>query len=190
MATMRRQPWQEMEVLRRQMDQLFDELLPLNQNASLAIANQKTWIPAIELKNTDTDIILRAELPGLNGKDLNIQVTREAVLISGESKLETKTDSESGTRRTVRSEFRYGKFQRVIPLPAAIYNERIQAEFKDGILTLTLPKVEADRPKVVKVNLNGAQPLPVAESKAESKPDQPPATTEQTETGDVWAEVA
>jgi HSP20 family protein len=183
MAMIRRQPWQEMETIRRQMEQLFDELLPVSQNPALANGNKTGWVPAIELRNTDTDVILRAALPGLDGKDLDIHVSREAVSISGEYKSETKT--EDGL--TVRSEFRYGNFHRVVPLPTAIYNDRVQAEFKDGVLTLTLPKVEADRPKIVKVNLEGdAQPSPAPESNSNDTP----TATEQAETGDVWTEVA
>jgi HSP20 family protein len=183
MAMIRRQPWQEMETVRRQMEQLFDELLPVSQNTALANGNKGSWAPAIELRNTDTDVILQAALPGLDGKDLDIHVSREAVSISGEYKAETKTED----RKTVRSEFRYGSFHRVVPLPTAIYNDRVQAEFKDGILTLTLPKVEADRPKVVKVTLEGdAQPLPAPEPNLSDAA----IATEPAETGDVWTEVA
>ena len=74
------------------------------------------------------------------------------VAISGERKSETKSEEKGITR----SEFRYGKFQRVIPLPARIENTNVTAEYKDGILELTLPKSEAEKNKVVKVNLGEA----------------------------------
>ncbi|UBF26919.1 Hsp20/alpha crystallin family protein [Kovacikia minuta CCNUW1] len=188
MAIIRWQPWQEMELVRRQLDQLFDEWVPAAQPGSPASVERRTWSPAIELKNTDANVVLRAELPGLEGKDLDVQVSREAVSISGEYKFENKTE----TGRTVRSEFRYGSFHRVIPLPAPIYNDRVHAEFKDGILTLTLPKVEADRPKVFKVNLNGEVPAaPQPERNAEQpNAEYSPTPTEPTEMGDVWTEAA
>ena len=138
MALIRWQPFPEMETLRRQMDQIFDEIAVVNRA-------QITWKPAVELQDTEDAIIVRAEIPGVAGKDLDIRVTREAVAISG--------DRSSHSERNFRTEFRYGKFQRVIALPVAVQNDQVQAEFKDGILILTLPKVTEARRQVVKVNL-------------------------------------
>ncbi|EKQ70682.1 molecular chaperone (small heat shock protein) [Leptolyngbyaceae cyanobacterium JSC-12] len=151
MAIIRWQPWQEFDALRRQFDDLFDELAPISRVSSRI--NGHAWSPAIELKSTDDAVILRAELPGIKADDLDVQVTREAVSISGEYKSETKTEDKE--HQIHRSEFRYGSFQRMIPLPVAVQNDQAKAEFKDGILTLTLPKVEAEKPKVVKVSVNG-----------------------------------
>jgi len=77
-------------------------------------------------------------------------VTAESVTISGERKYETRTEENGVTR----SEFRYGKFQRVIPLPTRIKHDKVQAECKNGILQLTLPKAESEQGKAVKVNLS------------------------------------
>ena len=92
---------------------------------------------------------MKLEVPGVEAKDLDVQVTEDAVSIVGERKSQAKTE-ENGTTR---SEFQYGKFQRVIPLPARIQNTKVQAEYKDGILNLTLPKTEQEKNKVVKVDL-------------------------------------
>ncbi|MGQ9870384.1 Hsp20/alpha crystallin family protein [Leptodesmis sp.] len=155
MAIIRWQPWQEIDTLRRQFDQLFDELTPISRSSTMK-TNGNAWVPAIELKSTDTDVILRTELPGIDAKDLDIQVSREAVSIKGEYKTESKTEDKE--HQIYRSEFRYGSFQRVIPLPVAVENDQVKADFKDGILTLTMPRVEAERPKVVKVNVGGTLP--------------------------------
>lgn len=143
MALIRWQPTPEMATLRRQMDQIFDEMVGVNRQAQIS------WKPAVELKDTDENLILRAEIPGVEGKDLDIRVTREAVALSGEHRYEKKAEDKG----YFRTEFRYGKFQRVIALPVAVQNDQVRAEFKDGILTLTLPKVTEARRKVVKVNL-------------------------------------
>jgi len=143
MALIRWQPFSEVETMRRQMDQMFDEIVGLDRQS------QAIWQPAIELQDTKESLILRSEIPGIAGKDLDIRVTREAVVISGEHRYEKKAPE----RSLFRSEFRYGKFQRVIPLPVAVDNNQVQANFKNGILTLTLPKVSEARNKVVKVNL-------------------------------------
>lgn len=144
MALIRWQPFQEMETLRHQMDKMFDEIAGLNREMTT-----KTWSPAVELEDTNDNLILRAEVPGLEGKDLDIQVAREAVSIAGETRYENKSEE----RGYLRSEFRYGKFQRTIPLPTAIKNDQVQAEFKNGILILTMPKAEEAKNKVVKINL-------------------------------------
>ena len=180
MAVIRWQPWQEMETLRRQMDRLFDDLAPVDRGGLTNNGDRPTWAPAIELKNTETEITLRAELPGIEGKDLDIQVTRDAVSISGEYRSETKTDA----GRVLRSEFRYGSFRRVVPLPAEIQNDQVKAEFQAGILTLTLPKVDADRPKVVKLNLMGETLAPVVSPEATNTNTTP---TEQPEPAVLWA---
>ncbi|MBW4665823.1 MAG: Hsp20/alpha crystallin family protein [Chroococcus sp. CMT-3BRIN-NPC107] len=144
MTLLRWQPMSEMEVLRRQMDRIFGEMRNVDNEA------QATWQPAIELQDTEESVILRSLLPGIEAKDLDIRVTKEAVAISGEHR----------PQQYLRSEFRYGKFQRIVALPVAVQNDRVSAEFKDGILTLTLPKVVDGRRKVVKVNLTEATASP------------------------------
>ena len=138
-----KQPFTEIETIRQQLDKAFDQLAATRDNS------EATWMPAVELVDAGDNFVLKAQLPGINPKDVDVQVTREAVSISGERRYEN-TDEKS---RGVRSEFRYGKFHRVLPLPAHIQNDSVQAEYKDGILMLTLPKVTEARNKVVKINL-------------------------------------
>jgi HSP20 family protein len=142
----RLEPLREIDTLQRQMNRLFDTLIPTtNGNETPGL----TLSPAAELEETDDAIHLRLEVPGLEPKDINVEATRESILISGERKTETRTEKNGVTR----SEFRYGKFQRVIPLPSQIKNDKVQAEYKNGILHLTLPKAESERHRAVKVNL-------------------------------------
>jgi len=146
MALVRWEPFREIDTLQRQMNRIFDELLPVTRETRDGI----TFVPPAEMEETADEIHLKLEIPGMDAKDLNVEVSAEAVSISGERKSETKTE-EKGVTRT---EFRYGKFERVIPLPARIQNDKVQAEYKDGVLTLTLPKAEEEKNKVVKVNLS------------------------------------
>jgi len=139
------EPLQEMASLRREMDRLFARLAPSGNGDSSALA----FMPSAEIEETPDTVHLKLEIPGLEAKDLEIQVAEDSVAISGERKLETKTE-EKGVKR---SEFRYGKFERVIPLPAHIQNNKAKAEYKNGILTLTLPKSEEHKKKIVKVNI-------------------------------------
>ncbi|MEB3216831.1 MAG: Hsp20/alpha crystallin family protein [Nostocales cyanobacterium 94392] len=145
MALSRYNPWQEMNALQRSFNRLFDDMLA-QDNSDFSNLSK---VPAAELWETNDTVNLKIELPGMNTKDLDIHVTENAVSIKGERKQESTTE-ENGTKR---SEFRYGKFERIIPLPARIQNTDVKADYKDGILNLHLPKAQEEKNKVVKVNL-------------------------------------
>ncbi len=145
MALIRWQPFREIDELQREMNRLFDRSFYDSDRQALPA----TFAPAAEMTETEDGIHLKLEIPGIDSKDLDVEVTAESVSISGERKSETKTE-ENGTTRT---EFRYGKFRRVIPLPTRIENTKVVAEYKNGILNLDLPKAEEEKNKVVKVNL-------------------------------------
>jgi HSP20 family protein len=137
-------PFREIETMQRQMNRLFDNLVGFTEDQY-----NTSFIPAAEIEETEQALHLKLEVPGLEPQDLNVEVTADAVSISGERKSESRTEEQG----MVRSEFRYGKFQRVIPLPTRIQNTNVQAEYKDGILRLTLPKTEEEKNKVVKVTI-------------------------------------
>ncbi|WP_421656917.1 Hsp20/alpha crystallin family protein [Leptothermofonsia sp. ETS-13] len=143
MALVRWEPLREITSLQREMNRLFDTLSPIS-----AIDGDR-FMPVVEMEETPEAIHLKAELPGIDIKDLDVQVAADSVSISGERKSTSRTEDKG----IFRSEFHYGKFQRVISLPARIKNTDVKAEYKDGILHLTLPKVEEEKNKVVKVNL-------------------------------------
>lgn len=148
MLVRRYNPWQELNASERHINGLLgDTRVP-----SARLEKGFIRVPAAELQETDDAILLLLELPGLEAKDLDIQVTEDAVHISGERKSQTQTENNG----TTKSEFYYGKFQRVIPLSARIQNTNVTADYKDGILNLTLPKSEQEKNKVVKVNLEQA----------------------------------
>ncbi|MBD2041320.1 Hsp20/alpha crystallin family protein [Microcoleus sp. FACHB-672] len=195
MTRMYMQPWHELATMQNQLERMFG--LPQTRNCAAVNSSQSgiSWAPAIELQNTETALILRAEVPGVEAKDLDVRVSRQAVEISGQYQ-QKQTDNQG----RYRTEFRYGNFQRVIQLPMPVLNEQLQAELKDGILTLTLPKESSVRPKVVKVNIvdaTDATPAP-ADSGNEVEttiPSDTPATPENNKvvvpadaevTGDVW----
>ena len=147
MAIVRYSPWSEMNSLQRQLNRVFDEALT---PTSLAEFGNLSKVPAAELTETKDTLVLKLEVPGMRANDINIEATATSISISGERKSEVKSEDEGKTR----SEFRYGSFHRVIPLSVRIQNTEIKAEYKDGILHLTLPKAESEKNKVVKVNLH------------------------------------
>ncbi|MBF2066523.1 MAG: Hsp20/alpha crystallin family protein [Calothrix sp. C42_A2020_038] len=150
MALIRWRPFQEIEILHRQMDRIFDQIFSGGSSYYFP-ALQK---PNIELRDTNNSLILRAEIPGIDGKDLEVQIARQAVLITGE----IRYNNLSNERGFYHTEFQYGKFQRVINLPVPIKNEQVNAEFKNGILTLILPKDEDAKSQVVKLNFADQKP--------------------------------
>ena len=145
MPLVRYNPWHEMNALQRSFNRLFDDMLSTENSNFGNFAK----VPAVELSETDDAVNLKLEIPGINAKDLDIQVAENAVSIKGERKEENTTE-ENGNKR---SEFRYGKFERVIPLPVRIQNTNVKADYKDGILNLHLPKTQEEKNKIVKVNL-------------------------------------
>ncbi|MBN3877660.1 MULTISPECIES: Hsp20/alpha crystallin family protein [unclassified Nostoc] len=135
-----------------QIDTVQDLINSLFQDTGLAsvlLDRDLSNVPAAEIQETEDAIHLKLELPGLEAKDLDVEVTENAVHISGERKSETKTEEKGVTR----SEFNYGKFKRVIPLSVRVQNTKVTADYKNGILNLILPKTEQEKNKVVKVNL-------------------------------------
>lgn len=152
------EPFQEMDALRRQLDRVFDDLNSTTEAAST------TWTPTVRLIDTGDNYQLMAQLPGVNPDDIDIQVSREAIAISGHRSAPDTAEGE----QVLFDDIRYGTFRRVLNLPEAVQNDQVHAEYSHGLLTLTLPKVEEARNRVVKINLgelNGSkQPAIEAES--------------------------
>lgn len=146
MTLIRYNPWQEINSLQRQLNRLLDDTSTSDNWDNFSNLSK---IPAAEITETDDALFLKLEIPGMEAKDLDIQVMADKVAIAGERKSKTQSEENGKTK----SEFHYGKFQRVIPLPVSIQNTNVSAEYKDGILKLTLPKSEQEKNKVVKVSL-------------------------------------
>ncbi|NCO75222.1 MAG: Hsp20/alpha crystallin family protein [Cyanobacteria bacterium] len=145
MSLVRFYPLSDLNTLHRQMNRLFDEITAWDNTN-----NNTVLKPAVELFDNQDSLTLRVLIPGIDKKDLDISVTREAVKISGEY----RHQEENKDNGYYVSEFNYGKFERTINLPVAIQNEKVIADYSDGILTLILPRVEEVKNKVFKVNFS------------------------------------
>jgi HSP20 family protein len=148
MSLVRFYPLSDINSLHRQMNRLFDEI------TSWDTPNTPLIKPPIELFDQENSLTLKVLLPGINKKDIDISVTHDMVKISGEY----HHQEENKDNGYYISEFNYGKFERTINLPVAIQNEKVTADYSDGILTLNLPKVEEVKNKVFKVNLAQENP--------------------------------
>jgi HSP20 family protein len=108
-----------------------------------------TWSPSVDIAETEQEIVVSADLPGLNKEDIRVNVQNNALTFSGERKQETKSEG-SNYHRLERS---YGFFSRSFTLPATVKADGIQAAYKDGVLRLTLPKVEEAKPRQIAVDV-------------------------------------
>jgi HSP20 family protein len=142
------QPLKELNTLRHRMNQLLDELMHTDhENSPISKLENRMWTPAIELRETDTALILKAAVPGIEAKELDIHASENAVSIAGEHREEKHTEEKG----YFHSELHYGQFQRTVPLPVSVKPDQAQAECNDGLLTLTLPK--ATQQSMTKINL-------------------------------------
>ncbi len=110
----------------------------------------RSWAPALDVHEDKDSFIVRTELPGLKREDIEVSLHDGALIISGERKVETRQEGVEVHRQ----ERYYGKFQRALTLPEPVAADKIKAEYKDGVLTVTLPKTEAAKPKIIDVTVN------------------------------------
>ncbi len=139
--------------LRQQLDRLFDDLVREQPYLGLlSKPGENPWTPAIELQETATELLLKAQLPGIKPEELEIQVSENAVFLAGEHQEQKQTDKNG----IFRSEFHYGQFKRVVPLPTTIQRERVIAKMDSGLLTLTMLKASSALPNLLKVPIAAA----------------------------------
>jgi HSP20 family protein len=134
--------------LQDQVNRLFENVTQGHADeASLA-----TWAPAVDIYETENELVIKADLPDVNEKDLDVRVENNMLTIRGERKFEQKVKEEN----YLRIERSYGSFSRSFSLPNTVNTEAIKAEYKNGALTVELPKRAETKPRQVKVNVNGS----------------------------------
>jgi HSP20 family protein len=122
----------------REMNRLMDDFFGSAWVPTAADPWAGTFLPNVDIKENDKELVVSAELPGLDDKDVEVLLTDDTLTIKGEKKFE-KEDKEDNYHRVERS---YGSFNRVIALPADVLTEKAEAKFEKGILSITLPKAE------------------------------------------------
>jgi len=133
--------------LRDELDRLFESPWAELTRTSQLLSG---WTPALDVHEDKDNFVVHAELPGMKREEIEVSLHDGALSISGERKLE-KQYEEAEVYRTERF---FGKFQRTVTLPAPVAADKVKAQYKDGILTITLPKTEAAKPKQIEVNVN------------------------------------
>ncbi|UCE07630.1 MAG: Hsp20/alpha crystallin family protein [bacterium] len=146
-------PWRErhpLTELREEIDNIFDNFFGRGKKQEL-----EGWkgpglrSPAVDMEETDKEIIVKAELPGLDPKDFQISLTENTLMIKGEK----KEEKEEKKKNYHMIERRYGSFYRSIPLPCSVETDKVEANYEKGILEITLPKSELVKAKQITVNV-------------------------------------
>lgn len=111
-------------------------------------ASARPWAPAVDIRETENALIVKADLPEVDEKDIDIRIENGTLVLKGERKFEKNDTGKGGYHRIERA---YGEFARYFSLPETVDAEKVGAEFKNGVLTVTLPKKEAAKPRTIKV---------------------------------------
>ncbi len=135
----------ELTDIQSQMNRLFDNFL--GQSAPSGVM-ERVWAPAVDMYETKDAVVVSAELPGLNEKDIHLSITGDLLTIQGERQW---TD-EARAASHYRQERWFGKFERSLPLPIPVESGQIKATYRDGVLTVKLPKSEGVRPKEIRID--------------------------------------
>lgn len=154
MALIRRNPARELVGwhsdlfgLQREINRMFDNMFGRGyQDEDTALVS---WVPSVDIAENDNEYLVKVDLPGVTKDDVKITLESNVLTIRGEKKQEKETKKEN-FHRVERS---YGSFQRSFTLPTTVKSEKIDASFKDGVLTIVLPKMEEAKPKEIEVKV-------------------------------------
>jgi HSP20 family protein len=121
-------------------------------NRLLAEPSARPWVPAVDILETENELVLKADVPEMEMKDLDVKIENGTLTLRGERKFEhAEKKNGGGFHRLERS---YGTFERVFTLPETVNAEAVKADYKNGVLTIVLPKKEVAKPRQIKVNIN------------------------------------
>ncbi|MBF0571715.1 MAG: Hsp20/alpha crystallin family protein [Candidatus Omnitrophica bacterium] len=141
-------PFSDLENLQREMNRLFD-FLPSRHGYDDTSLLGGQWAPAVDIYDSKDSLVVKADLPGLTKDDIEVSIQENILTISGEKKQESKVNEND----YLRTERFYGSFHRAISLPTEVERGKVQANFKDGVLELTLPKKEETKPLQIKIDV-------------------------------------
>ena len=139
-------PFGELSPFRKEADRLWDRFLgeiPFGRTFT------ESWLPSVDISETKDNFVVKAELPGLEAKDVNVSISGDILTIKGEKKAEEEEKDEHYHRIERYS----GSFQRVFQLPSGVIADKIEATFDKGVLKVTLPKVEEAQKKEIEVKV-------------------------------------
>jgi HSP20 family protein len=149
MAIVKWDPFRDMVTLRDRMDRLFDDSLARLRGTGEDVS-RSAWSPAVDIYETEGEIAIKAEIPGMNKEDISVEIKNNTLYLKGERKFE-KDVKEENYHRMERS---YGSFHRVFSLPATVDQEKVKASYKNGVLEINISKEEGEKPKQIPVDVD------------------------------------
>jgi HSP20 family protein len=147
MTLVRWRPTRDVFRLRDEMDRLFDDFM--ERFPARKDFGDRMWSPDVDVHETDSEVVVKAEIPGMEQKDINVTIKDNVLMLKGEKKQE-KEKKETNYHRIERT---YGSFSRSFTLPTMVVSDKATAQYKNGILTITLPKTEEVKPKEIAVDV-------------------------------------
>jgi HSP20 family protein len=138
-------PFREVSRLRSEMDRLWDEYFGPGRRAFQPM--EEAWMPAVDVSETADKVTVKAEIPGMEAKDIEISMVGDTLTIKGEKKVE-REEKDENYHMVERS---YGSFSRAMKLPAVVEADKVEATYKTGVLTVVLPKKEEVKPKAIEI---------------------------------------
>jgi HSP20 family protein len=149
MALVRWEPFRELAALQNEMGRWMNVL---SGGATPGNGQSSTWLPAVDVWETDSELVLSFDLPGIPEDKINVELDDNVLTVSGER----ERTHEHSNERFYRFERRYGTFSRSVTLPAGVTEKDITANYKDGVLEVRVPKPEEQKPKRIQVGTTGA----------------------------------
>ena len=150
MAIVRFDPFRDLVGLQERMNQMFDaSFRGVSRTGGEDWALGGSWAPAVDIYEHEGNIVLKAELPGVDPKDVDVRLENNTLTLCGERKIDNEVKQESYHR----VERAYGAFTRGFTLPSVVDQEKIKADYKDGVLKVTLPKREEAKPKQINIQV-------------------------------------
>src|SRR5262245_31439154 len=146
LAVERWDPLRNVGDMQDEMNRLFDNFF--GRPATVA-GGERVWAPLADMTEGKDDVLVTFELPGVSEKDVNVSITGDVLTVKGERRFERDV-KDDGYHRIERV---YGRFERTMPLPVPVQADKVKATYRDGVLEIRLPKVEAVKPKEIKIGV-------------------------------------
>ena len=141
------EPQRDFSEIQTEMNRLFDSFF--GRPSQMTSGMERVWAPAVDVYETKEDLVITADLPGLNEKDIHLSITGDILALRGERRFNPEVKQES----YYRGERWFGRFERALPLPIPVQADKVKASYRDGVLTIKLPKTEEIKPKEIKIDV-------------------------------------
>ena len=139
-------PFRDFSDIQSEVNKLFDSFVGRPSHTG---GGERIWVPGVDMHETQDLLVVTMDLPGLNEKDISLSITGDMLVLRGERRANAEVTQDS----YYRGERWAGKFERTLPLPIPVQADKVKASYRDGVLTISMPKVEEIKPKEIKIDV-------------------------------------